>query len=131
MLAEKKVLLIYKDKILRRIVKEILRKIGFSRFVETDNRSEALANLMLGTIDLVVSDQNETVDGVEILKNWKENEKFKLVVFFIMTREGKTDVILSAGRAGVDGYILIPVGSSASDQKFLLQDISKRMKKVF
>ncbi|MFA4941959.1 MAG: hypothetical protein WC582_05245 [Patescibacteria group bacterium] len=128
---EKKVLLIYKTSITSRIAKIILQKIGFALFIEVNNRSDALAHLMAGGIDLVVSDQSREIDGAEILKSWKENEKFEPIPFVIISKEGKIDIILYAGRAGVDEYILISPCLSSPEQKELLSAVRKKLERFF
>jgi CheY-like chemotaxis protein len=125
----KNILLIYKTDITHRIVIATLRKIGFTKFIEVNGRSNALANLMAGGINLIVSDQSCEIDGIEILKSWEGNEKFQPIPFVIISKEGKADVILAAGKAGVDEYILIPPCLSASEQKEFIQAVHKKLEK--
>lgn len=126
---EKKVMLIYKNVIISRIAREMLRKIGFSQFIEVDNRSDALANLMAGNIDLVVSDQSLEVDGGGISRDWRNLGNSQIIPFVIISKQGSIDIILAAGRAGVDEYIVLPCSLSSSEQKEFVQAVCKKLDK--
>ena len=94
---------------MRRIVKNILKQLGFENIVEADDGKAALRVLESQHIDFIVSDWNmPNMNGLEFLKAVRANEKFKDIPFLMVTAEALKENIVEAVKAGVSNYIVKP-----------------------
>jgi len=108
---------------MRRIVKNVLRELGFSNMKEAEDGSSALQILNSSKIDFVVTDWNMPgMDGLSLLKAIRADEKLKTIPVLMVTAEAKREQIIEAAQAGVNGYVVKP---------FTAQTLKVKMEKVF
>ena len=113
-----KVLVVDDFATMRRILKNVLKEIGFTKIVEADDGSTALAVLKKDKVDLIVSDWNmPEVTGLELLKAVRGDESMKNVPFLMVTAEGQKDSVVQAVQAGVNNYIVKPFTADTIKQK--------------
>ncbi|RLB37752.1 MAG: response regulator [Deltaproteobacteria bacterium] len=94
---------------MRRIVKGVLKKLGFRNIIEAENGKTALSKLKKEDVGLVISDWNmPEMTGLELLKAVKAEEKFKDLPFIMLTAEGQKDCVIEAVKAGVTNFIVKP-----------------------
>jgi len=94
---------------MRRIVKGVLKKLGFKNIIEAENGKTALSKLKKEDVGLVISDWNmPEMTGLELLKAVKAEEKFKNLPFIMLTAEGQKDCVIEAVKAGVTNFIVKP-----------------------
>jgi len=118
-----KVLVVDNSAPMRRVIKGVLRQIGFKNIIEADDGSMALQELRKEKAGLIVSDWNmPKMNGLELLKAVRSDEDLKDIPFIMITAEVEKDNVLEAIKAGVSGYITKP---------FTLETVSKKVKKVF
>ena len=118
-----KVLVVDNSTPMRRVIKGVLRQIGFKNIIEADDGSMALQELRKEKAGLIVSDWNmPKMNGLELLKAVRSDQDLKDIPFIMITAEVQKDNVLEAIKAGVSGYITKP---------FTLETVSKKVKKVF
>jgi two-component system chemotaxis response regulator CheY len=111
---------------MRRIVKNLLKELGFSHFDEADDGATAWPMVQTGKYDFIVSDWNmPQMTGLQLLKNVRADEKLKDTPFLLITAEAKRSQILEAAQAGVDGYIVKPFTAATLNEK--IQKIFERV----
>lgn len=108
---------------MRRIIKNILKQLGFTNVVDADDGSTAWEILNKDKIDFVISDWNmPTMTGIELLKKIRSSEEFADLPFMMVTAEGQQENIIEAVQAGVSNYIVKP---------FTPETIEQKIKKIF
>lgn len=104
-----KVLVVDDFPTMRRIVKNLLKQLGFENIEEAENGEDALRKLKSGEFGLVVSDWNMPVmEGIELLKNVRSDPQLKDIPFLMVTAEAEKEKVIEAIKAGVDNYIVKP-----------------------
>ena len=94
---------------MRRIVRNILRQLGYSNIVETDDGTTALEALQNQPIDFVISDWNmPNMSGLELLKAMRADDKLKKIPMLLVTAEALKENVVEAVKSGVNGYIVKP-----------------------
>jgi len=95
--------------IMRRIVKGVLRELGFKNIVEADDGSSALQELKKDDFGLIISDWNmPKMTGLDLLKAVRADDKYKNIPFIMVTAEGQKDNVVEAIKAGVSNYVVKP-----------------------
>ena len=113
-----KVLVVDDFATMRRIVKNVLKQIGFTKIVEADDGSTALAVLKNDKVDLIISDWNmPKVTGLELLKAVRGDDSMKNIPFLMVTAEGQKDNIVQAVQAGVSNYVVKPFTPETIQEK--------------
>ena len=113
-----KVLVVDDFATMRRIVKNVLKQIGFTEIVEADDGSTALEVLRQTKIDLIVSDWNmPKVSGLDLLKAVRSDESLKATPFLMVTAEAQKDNVVQAVQAGVSNYVVKPFTAEALKEK--------------
>ncbi|WP_392384936.1 chemotaxis response regulator CheY [Marinomonas primoryensis] len=113
-----KILIVDDFSTMRRIIKNLLRDLGFTNTVEADDGTTALPMLQGGTIDFLVTDWNMPgMTGIELLRAVRADEKLKSIPVLMVTAEAKRDQIISAAQAGVNGYVVKPFTAVALKEK--------------
>ncbi|BBD07976.1 chemotaxis response regulator CheY [Desulfovibrio ferrophilus] len=103
---------------MRRIVKNILRQLGFNNIVEADDGSTAWEVLNKDKIDFIVSDWNmPELPGIDLLRKVRASEEFKDIPFLMVTAEGLQENIIEAVQAKVSNYIVKPFTAETLGQK--------------
>jgi two-component system chemotaxis response regulator CheY len=104
-----KVLVVDDFATMRKIVRNILKQIGFTNIVEADDGVNALQMIKEDKIDFVVTDWNmPNMTGLDLLKNIRASEKAKNTPVLMVTAEGLADNVVDAVKAGVDNYVVKP-----------------------
>nr|WP_199399515.1 chemotaxis response regulator CheY [Candidatus Enterovibrio escacola] len=121
-----KILIVDDFSTMRRIVKNLLRDLGFSNTVEADDGLTALPILKKGGIDFVVTDWNMPgMQGIDLLKNIRADDSLKHLPVLMITAEAKREQIVEAAQAGVNGYIVKPFTATTLKEK--IDKIFQRM----
>ena len=104
-----KVLVVDDFSTMRRIVKNLLRDLGFTNLHEADDGSTALPMLQNADFDFVVTDWNMPgMQGIDLLKAIRADSKLSHIPVLLITAEAKKEQIIMAAQAGVNGYIVKP-----------------------
>ena len=113
-----KVLIVDDFATMRRILKNILKQIGFKNILEADDGTTALEVLDRQTIDLIISDWNmPKMTGLELLKSVRASEKYKKTPFLMVTAEAQKQNVIEAVQAGVSNYVVKPFTAEAISEK--------------
>ncbi len=103
---------------MRRIVKNILRQLGFTNIIEADDGKAALYILKKEKIDLILSDWNmPEMPGIELLKAVRSDDKLKDTPFLMVTAEAEKENIIEAVKLGVSNYIVKPFTAETMGEK--------------
>jgi two-component system chemotaxis response regulator CheY len=103
---------------MRRIVKNILRQIGYLNVDEAENGAEALVAMRAKRYDLVISDWNMPVKtGIELLREVRADAGLKDTPFLMVTAEAEKENVVEAVKAGVNNYILKPFTAKLLEEK--------------
>ncbi len=113
-----KILIVDDFSTMRRIIKNLLRDLGFTNTSEADDGLTALPMLQQGSFDFLVTDWNMPgMEGIELLKKVREDEELKSLPVLLVTAEAKKEQIVEAAQAGVNGYIVKPFTSGTLKEK--------------
>ena len=113
-----KVLVVDDMSTMRRIVKNVLRQIGFTDIMEAENGQDGFTKLKSGGFGLVVSDWNMPVmQGIELLKAVRADSELKNIPFLMVTAEAQKENIIEAVQAGVSNYVVKPFTAEALQEK--------------
>ncbi len=95
-----------------RIVRNLLKQIGFSNVDEASDGAQALQKMKMKKYGLVISDWNmEPMTGIELLREVRQDADLKATPFIMVTAESKTENVVEAKKAGVSNYIVKPFNS--------------------
>jgi two-component system chemotaxis response regulator CheY len=104
-----KVLVVDDFATMRRIVKGVLKQLGFGNIIEAEDGTVAMAELKKEKIGLIVSDWNmPNMSGLELLKAVRGDAGLKGIPFIMVTAEGQKENVIEAVKAGVSNYIVKP-----------------------
>ena len=113
-----KVLVVDDMSTMRRIIKNVLRQIGYTSVEEAADGKEALEKLKGGGFGLVVSDWNMPVmSGIELLKAIRADAELKTLPVLMVTAEAQKENIIEAVQAGVSNYVVKPFTAEALLEK--------------
>ena len=111
---------------MRKVIRNLLKQIGYENIVEAEDGVAALKLLQSQKIDLVISDWNmPNMTGLELLKAVRADGEVKLTPFLMVTAEALQDNVVAAVKAGVSNYIVKPFTAETLNEK-----ISKIMEKM-
>lgn len=103
---------------MRRIVKSLLKQLGFHNADEAVDGDDAYEKITTKSYGLVLSDWNmEPTSGLDLLKKVRASDKYKDLPFILITAESKVDNIVAAKKAGVDQYIVKPFNAKTLKDK--------------
>ncbi|MGL4447179.1 chemotaxis response regulator CheY [Shewanella sp.] len=113
-----KILIVDDFSTMRRIIKNLLRDLGFNNTQEADDGSTALPMLQKGDFDFVVTDWNMPgMQGIDLLKAIRADESLKHLPVLMVTAEAKREQIIAAAQAGVNGYVVKPFTAATLKEK--------------
>jgi two-component system chemotaxis response regulator CheY len=113
-----KILIVDDFSTMRRIIKNLLRDLGYTNTSEADDGKTALPMLQSGSFDFLVTDWNMPgMTGIELLKAVRADAKLKSLPVLMVTAEAKRDQIVEAAQAGVNGYVVKPFTAAALKEK--------------
>lgn len=103
---------------MRRIVRSLLKELGFENIEEAEDGVVALARLRQGGVEFVVTDWNmPNMTGLELLQAVRADEKLRSLPVLMITAEAKKENIIAAAQAGASGYIVKPFTAATLDEK--------------
>ncbi|MDI5922843.1 chemotaxis response regulator CheY [Halomonas sp. LR5S13] len=103
---------------MRRIVRSLLKELGFTNVEEAEDGQDALSKLSSGSFEFVVSDWNmPNLDGLEMLKKIRADSILKDLPVLMVTAEAKKENIIAAAQAGANGYVVKPFTSATLEEK--------------
>jgi len=118
-----KILIVDDFSTMRRIIKNLLRDLGFNNTQEADDGSTALPMLQNGDFDFLITDWNmPNMPGIDLLRAVRADEKLKTMPVLMVTAEAKRDQIVEAAEAGVNGYVVKP---------FTAETLKEKIDKIF
>ncbi len=101
-----------------RIIRNLLKQLGFNNVDEAHDGSSALEKLRDRVFGLVISDWNmEPMTGLQLLKEVRADGKLKGMPFIMVTAESKTENVVAAKEAGVNNYIVKPFNAETLKKK--------------
>ena len=113
-----KILIVDDFSTMRRIIKNLLRDLGFTNTVEADDGLTAIPILNSGSIDFLVTDWNMPgMTGIDLLRHVRADEKLRSLPVLMVTAEAKREQIIEAAQAGVNGYVVKPFTALALKEK--------------
>ncbi len=113
-----KILIVDDFSTMRRIIKNLLRELGFTNTVEADDGQTALPKLQAGGIDFLVTDWNMPgMTGLELLKAVRADPNLSSMPILMVTAEAKREQIVVVAEAGVNGYIIKPFTAATLKEK--------------
>ncbi|MDE1942143.1 MAG: chemotaxis response regulator CheY [Betaproteobacteria bacterium] len=113
---------------MRRIVRNLLKELGFTNVQEAEDGVDALQKLAGSNFDFVVSDWNmPNMTGIELLRKIRSDPALKHLPVLMVTAEAKKENIIEAAQAGASGYIVKPFTAATLDEK--LKKIFQNMQK--
>jgi two-component system chemotaxis response regulator CheY len=103
------ILIVDDYKTMLRIIRNLLKQLGFENVDEATDGSTALQKLRQKPYSLVISDWNmEPMTGLQLLKEVRADAKLKSTPFIMVTAESKKENVVAAKQAGVNNYIVKP-----------------------
>ncbi len=112
------VLIVDDYKTMLRIVRNLLRQLGFTNVEEATDGAAALAKARQQNFGLIISDWNmEPMTGLQLLKEVRADEALKTTPFIMITAESKTENVVAAKQAGVNNYIVKPFNAETLKSK--------------
>jgi two-component system chemotaxis response regulator CheY len=108
---------------MRRIVRNLLKELGFTNVDEAEDGQVALQKLNAMSFDFVVTDWNmPNMDGLTLLQHIRASPTLKHLPVLMITAEAKKENIIAAAQAGASGYIVKP---------FTAATLSEKLEKIF
>ncbi len=121
-----KILVVDDFSTMRRIIKNLLRDLGFNNADEADDGTTALPMLQTGSYDLLITDWNMPgMQGIDLLRAVRADPKLSSMPVLMVTAEQKKAQIIEAAQAGVNGYIVKPFTAATLKEK--LEKIYERI----
>ena len=118
-----KILIVDDFSTMRRIIKNLLRDLGFNNTDEADDGNTGLPKLQSGNFDFLVTDWNMPgMTGIDLLRAVRADPKLKTLPVLMVTAEAKKEQIVMAAQEGVNGYIVKP---------FTAQTLKEKIDKIF
>jgi len=113
-----KILVVDDFSTMRRIIKNLLRDLGFTNTQEADDGVTALPMLQSGNFDFLVTDWNMPgMTGLDLLKEVRKDANLVSLPVLMVTAESKREQIIEAAQAGVNGYVVKPFTAATLKEK--------------
>jgi two-component system chemotaxis response regulator CheY len=108
---------------MRRIVRNLLKELGFANVDEAEDGAVALQKLKSAPYDFVVTDWNmPNMDGLTLLQSIRRTPQLKHLPVLMITAEAKKENIIAAAQAGASGYVVKP---------FTAATLAEKLEKIF
>jgi two-component system, chemotaxis family, chemotaxis protein CheY len=118
-----KILVVDDFSTMRRIVRNLLKQLGFQYIEEAEDGQHAFSKLKLEKFQFVVSDWNmPNMTGIELLKSVRSDPELKDLPFLMVTAEAEKEKVVEAIKAGVNNYVIKP---------FTAEILKEKMDKIF
>ncbi|HEC96884.1 MAG TPA: chemotaxis protein CheY [Nitrospirae bacterium] len=123
-----KILVVDDFSTMRKIVKNVLKQLGYNNIEEAEDGAQAYTKLKNNTFNFVVSDWNmPNMDGLDMLKKVRSDPELKDLPVLMVTAEAEKDKVVTAIKAGVNNYIVKPFTAETLKQK--MEQIFERLNK--
>ena len=120
---KEKILIVDDFATMRRIVKNLLKQLGYENITEAEDGEQAYAKLKGGGFKFVVSDWNmPNLDGLGLVQKVRSDPELKTMPFLMVTAEAEKEKVIEAIKAGVSNYIVKP---------FTAETLKEKMDKIF
>lgn len=114
---------------MRRIIRNLLKDLGYTNVDEAEDGVMGLAKLKSGGFEFVISDWNmPNMDGLTMLQNIRADAELAKLPVLMVTAEAKKENIIAAAQAGANGYVVKPFTAATLDEK--LAKIFEKMEKA-
>ena len=118
-----KILIVDDFSTMRRIIRNLLRDLGFNNTHEADDGNTALPMLRTGNFDFLITDWNMPgMQGIDLLRVVRADANLVKLPVLLVTAEARRDQIVLAAEVGVNGYIVKP---------FTAQTLKEKIEKIF
>lgn len=118
-----KILIVDDVSTMRRIIKNLLRDLGFTNTSEADDGTTALPTLQFGSFDFLIADWSMPgMSGIDLLRQVRADEKLKQLPVLMTMAEGTREQIIEAAQAGANGCVVKP---------FTAQALKEEIEKIF
>ena len=108
---------------MRRIIRNILKQLGYENVDEAENGADAYEKLDVEKFDFIITDWNMPVmDGLGLLKKIRSDPAMKTMPVLMVTAEAEKDKVVTAIQAGINNYIVKP---------FTAEVLKEKMDKIF
>ena len=115
-----KVLIVDDFATMRKVVRNLLKQVGYEDIVEAEDGVMALKALKSQKIDVIVSDWNmPNMTGLELLKAVRTDEELAKIPFLMVTAEALQENVIAAVKAGVSNYIVKPFTAETLNEKIV------------
>ena len=103
---------------MRRIVRNLLKELGYTNVDEAEDGVQALQKLRSDQFDFVVSDWNmPNMDGLTMLQQGRADPNLSSIPVLMVTAEAKKENIIAAAQAGASGYVVKPFTAATLEEK--------------
>lgn len=103
---------------MRRIIRNLLKELGYTQIEEAEDGDAALVKLRYESFDFIVSDWNmDGMNGLQLLQAVRADSALSSIPFLMVTAEAKKENILAAAQAGANGYIVKPFTAATLEEK--------------
>ena len=103
---------------MRRIIRNLLKELGFTNVEEAEDGVAALNKLQSGRFEFVVTDWNmPNMSGIELLRNIRKDPLIQNLPVLLVTAEAKRENIVAAAQSGANGYIVKPFTATTLEEK--------------
>ena len=103
---------------MRRIVRNLLKELGFNNVEEAEDGVDALGKVKAGGFDFVISDWNmPNMDGLQLLQTIRADAAMSSLPVLMVTAEAKKENIIAAAQAGASGYVVKPFTAATLEEK--------------
>lgn len=107
--------------LMRRLVRGLLKELGYANVDEAEDGYIALAKLKTGKFNFVVSDWNmPNMDGLTLLQNIRAHSALATIPVLMITAEAKASNVVAAAKAGANGYVVKPFTAATLDEKLAM-----------
>lgn len=114
---------------MRRIVRNLLKELGYTNVDEAEDGAMALTKLRSEQFDFVISDWNMPImDGLTMLQTIRADAALSKLPVLMVTAEAKKENIIAAAQAGANGYVVKPFTAATLDEK--LTKIFEKLEKI-
>lgn len=118
-----KILIVDDFSTMRRIIKNLMRDLGYANTHEADDGTTALPMLKSGAFDFLITDWNMPgMQGIDLLRAIRADPQLASLPVLLVTAEARREQIVTAAEAGVNGYVVKP---------FTAQTLKEKIDKIF
>jgi two-component system chemotaxis response regulator CheY len=103
---------------MRRIIRNMLKQLGYNNIIEAEDGAVALSLLRREKVDFVISDWNmPNMNGLELLKAIRADDNLKPIPVLLVTAEALKENVIEAVKAGVNNYVVKPFTAETLQEK--------------